>query len=544
MLTLAALFCFSAPLWTNHVQQFHGQNLFLEADSIVWLGIILSTGVLFDVIPSFYFKFIDSIAYFIKKHFKIFSVLYLLLLFTSLALVNQKILHSFMNSADEHSCYFLAECIRHGKFWAIPHPFSEFFDVVHVGNKAGKWFSVYPPGWPFFMAIGLQLNVLDLINPVLSIFSVVLFYKIGKKLFSFFPTILGILFASMTPFFLLNNASYFSHTTCLLFISIFLFSYLKWEETQKPSWAVLAAFAVGYGLGTRYLTMAAVVGPFLISHLMKLIQKREKWTKSHTCFMFVFLIMFLFNFYFNYVITGNPFNAPNHYYHGWERLGFNKSYTIITALIFILARFFYLINWIPSITLFFYLFSLLSKTNDSLNQKLFRFGFFYPVIGYMFYYSWGGNQYGPRYYFEGIFFLYIAAAERISFLWKNRPSTKKLIVGMVFASIICNTYLIQKQFTYFEQASRERKSLYALAEKSIKHPSVVFVRGFLGDKLVMSQEDAIRNNPSLNAKILYAADLKKENIKLIKYFPNREFYLGYYDRPHKLPKLEFYQNEQ
>ena len=58
---------------------------------------------------------------------------------------------------------------------------------------------------------------------------------------------------------------------------------------------------------------------------------------------------------------------------------------------------------------------------------------------------------------------------------------------------------------------------------------------------MMSREDAIRNSPWLNGKILYAHDLEQKNALLKSYFPDREFYLGYYDRTHKLPKLEPYQ---
>ncbi len=539
-----ALFCFSSPLWIQYTQVIGDQSLFLKADSLVWLGTTIAAGFLFArFFPSSWINFIDAISSFIKRNFKPIALIFLALLFISLMWVNKKILHSFMNSADEHSCYFLAECIRNGKFWAKPHSFPEFFEAVHIGNKNGKWFSVYPPGWPLLMAAALQLNILDWLNPILMIFSLILFYKIGEKIFSASSATLGLAIMSFTPFFLFNSASYFSHASCLLFIAIFLYSFLKWEETGNSAWAAVTAFSSGYGLGTRYLTMAAILAPFLGFVLLKLVRRQIKWNKSHTVFTVIFLAMWLVNFYYNFLITGNPFDAPNHFYHNWERLGFRKDYTPLTALIFVVNRFFYLMDWMPPAFLVIYLTSAFKKIQETIEQKLFRFGFFYVVIGYVFYYSWGGNQYGPRYYFEGIPFLFLILGDRI-IAWWNHSSVvvRKFILGVIIASITGNFYLLQKQTVYFERVSRERKSLYDLAETTIQKPSVVFVKGFLGDALVMGEEDAIRNRPKLNDKILYARDLGQKNVGLKQYYPDRDFYFGSYDRQHKLPKLESYRN--
>lgn len=546
LLILPALILILAPFWAHHFQTLADQNLFMTPDSLVILGAALLTGALLELfLPDHSCPSFQPTVAWIRNNFLWISVCFLSILFIGLVITNKYILKSFMNSADEHSCYFLAECIRHGKFWATPHPLSDFFEMVHVGNKNGKWFSVYPPGWPALMALGLKLHVLNYLNPVLATISLVLFHHVGKKLFGSLTSALGILFMSITPFFIFNSASYFSHTACLFMVAIFLFSYFKWNESQNKAWAALTALAVGYGLGTRYLTMASIAAPFLFYRLFRLVTRKQKWQGSDTVFIVIFLVMWFLNFYYNLTITGNPFDAPNHYHHSWERLGFKKDYTILTAVIFIVARFFYLIDWVPATFVVFYLIWLFQKSGAKIEQKLFSYGFFYSIIGYLFYYSWGGNQYGPRYYFEGIPFLFLAFSDELVRRWKaGSAGLRKFMLGTILVSLVGNAYLFQKQARLFERVSSQRKALYDLAERSIHKPSVVFVRGFLGDALVMSEEDAIRNPPQLQGKILYARDLKGRNKKLKQYYPDREFYLGSYDRGRKLPKLEPYENSE
>ena len=95
-----------------------------------------------------------------------------------------------------------------------------------------------------------------------------------------------------------------------------------------------------------------------------------------------------------------------------------------------------------------------------------------------------------------------------------------------------------KQTGYVEAYSRERKALYALAEETLKQPSIVFIHGFLGDRLVIAEEDAVRNSPRLDGRILYAHDLGQKNQVLMRAFPERKYYRGTFDRRTKQGVLE------
>lgn len=474
--------------------------------------------------------------------------------------MNQKVLHAFISSADEHSCYFLAECLRRGKLFVETPPLSEFFSVVHVGNKGGKWFSVYPPGWPLIWSFGLRCGISDWLNPAMSALSLVFFYFVAKKLFSRSAAGLGFALTALSPFFLFTGASYFSHGTCLLAISVFLWAFVEWQRTESETgrvvWAGIAAFAVGYGLMTRYLTMAAVAGPFLLYHFLHCLEHtgrssgttgvswvlgwRLKLRRSEWVFVSVVLAFMLLILWQNYQVSGTPLKAPNKYDKSWERLGFKRGhYTPVDGFFYLLARIFYLMDWFAPPIVGAYLFLIFRKPCGLREDKRSRFSLqtifsltpVFLALAYFLYYSWGGNQWGPRYWWEGMPFLAVAVADRLVRMWRERGvRVQKFILVFIAASFASSGILFAKHAEFTEEASRQRRALYDAAVKTTQGPAIVFIKGFLGDKLVMSEDDAVRNSPFLNGPILYAHDLGPRNGELKKYFPDRTFYRGTYDR--------------
>ena len=533
----------SAPLWKADQLTLFGHGLFIHTDTFVSFGLSLLFALLAQSwLPSKVLAGVDHFLKWVNSRMRFLDILFLTAVFLGLIVINKLILHSFLSSADEHSCYFLAECLRIKKLWVSTPPLSDFFNVVHVGNRDGKWFSVYPPGWPLIWAAGLSLRIADYLNPMMATTALVFFFLAAKKVWGDSAARIGILIAAFTPFFMFNSASYFSHPTCLLMVSIFLFAYVNYalakSEEKRLAWALLAAIAIGYGLMTRYLTMAAISAPFLFYEAGQRF-KLKAWRKSDGLFLLVLGVFIGLILYQNWAVTGNPFLAPNKYDKSWERLGFRKNYTLLDGSIFILSRFFYLADWCAPILIFLFFFALSLKRETNPLQRLFLWGFFYPVIAYFFYYSWGGGQYGPRYYYEGLLFMGLILGDGIVSWWKvGNIAVKKFMIGAILASLFSNGYLFYKQSEFFEAVSSQRKSLYELAEKTIENKAIVFIHGHLGKQLILTQEDAVRNHPLLNTKILYAHDLEARNMELMALYPEREYYRGSYNGEARRPVLQ------
>ncbi len=614
-----------APLWVRHIQQVGGHGIYATPDSLLFLGVTLLVSLLgcylipdgcvgrcptpvvgsrgLEIKPRglFWVKVLavvsnrtgTSSSYRIRTKALGFGVGLLAIVYV-LYLVNQHILHAFLSSADEHSCYFLAECLRKGKLYVETPPLADFFKVVHVGMKGGKWFSVYPPGWPLLWAVGLHFNIVEWLNPVMSALAVFFFYLSGKKLFGRGGAILGLILMCVSPFFIFTAASYFSHATCLLCISVFLYAFMRWREAyaggrDPVGWAALCAFAVGYGLMTRYLTMAAVAGPFLLYHYLTIFLewrgggrgarglpfsfkvprlRKSDWIVLGIIGLFMAVILWQ-----NYLVTGKPFKAPNKYDKSWERLGFRRDYTIIDASFYLVSRIFYLMDWFAPAIVGAYLFLLcnlrglkgsptsevnLAQAQNSrgfisgmqgrtsgvdsgrseMLRNLFRLTPVFIAFAYFFYYSWGGNQWGPRYLWEGLPFLCLAVADWMAHLWRERGiRVRKFLLVFVIASLASSAVLFVKHAEFTEEASRQRRALYDYSEQAIRGPAIVFMHGFIGDRLVMAEEDTVRNSPFLDGRILYAHDLGDRNKELMDAYPGRECFVGAYDRAGKEPRV-------
>ena len=542
LLPVSLLFV-SASLWKADRLTVFGRGLFIQTDAFIFLGLsLLFALIMQQYLPSNILTKLENLLNWVKSKRRILGILFLAAIFIGLIAVNKLILHSFLSSADEHSCYFLAECLRIKKLWVSPPPIPEFFNVVHVGNRDGKWFSVYPPGWPLIWAAGLSLNVADYMNPFMVTLSLVFFFLAGKKVWGNSAAIIGIFLASISPFFIFTSASYFSHPTCLLMVSLFLFAYVNYtlakSEKERSCWAILIATAIGYGLMTRYLTMAAIATPFLVYEAKQRI-KTKALRKGDILFLLILGIFIGLVLYQNWAVTGKPFLAPNKYDKRWERLGFRKNYTPFDGFIFIISRFFYLSGWFPPVLILLFFMALFLKRKLNPLKRLFLLGFFYPVVAYFFYYSWGGGQYGPRYYYEGFLFMGLILGDGIVHWWKTGDrAVKKFIVGAIIASLASSGYLFYKQSEYFSEVSSQRKSLYELAEKTIENKAVVFIHGNLGKRLIITEEDAVRNHPLLNTKIIYAHDLGNRNKELMALYPERKYYQGSYDTEAERPILQ------
>lgn len=495
----------------------------------------LILGLLF---PNRLYSIVRQLARAVTEHSRWVLAGLALSLFFLLIVINRASLQSFMNSGDEFSCFFLAECLLSGKLWAPVHPLKEFFTVVHIGDIGGKWFSVYPPGWPLLWAPWIRGGLKDFANPFYATLAFYLYFKIGEIVYSKKTAILAAILLILSPFFLLNGASYYSHPSCMLLLAGFLYASLRWKESKNPFWACAGGMCFGLALATRYLTAVAFGIPILAGLFWIARHERENRWRSALAFGIPAALITGLLLFTHFLITGNPFDFPNHYLHSHERLGFIAGYTPATALSYLWQRFQYLIEWTPPLFILFLILGLLSKKKSSWDLILRMSAMSLPAA-YLFYYSWGGNQFGPRYYFEALPMMALVAAQSLVTIGETNVSPKsRLTLGVILSIALFSLPQIHKYFIYYRQVSLERSSLYHLVEKQTEKPALVFLKGFLGNQLVLAPEDTVRNDPFFRRPVVFAKDLGPENAKLLSYFPQFHYYRAYYDRNLDQPFLE------
>ena len=71
----------------------------------------------------------------------------------------------------------------------------------------------------------------------------------------------------------------------------------------------------------------------------------------------------------------------------FDGIGLELGYTPITALNYVIARLFYLMDWFAPMIVVLFMVSLFSKKEDSSLQRLFRYGLLYIAGAYFFYFS-------------------------------------------------------------------------------------------------------------------------------------------------------------
>jgi hypothetical protein len=155
---------------------------------------------------------------------------------------------------DGFSYYFQAKIFAEGKLFETAPPLPEFFRFDWVAIHDGRWFSIFPPGWPLLLAAGIKAGVPALVNPVLGAICVIVIWRLGTALFGPRTGLLSALFCCLSPFFLFMSSEFMSHTAALLFTSMATLAYVSARSAKGG----LGGYAVsGAAAGLAFLIRPA-----------------------------------------------------------------------------------------------------------------------------------------------------------------------------------------------------------------------------------------------------------------------------------------------
>lgn len=429
-------------------------------------------------------------------------------------------LEQFPNSADEYAYIFQAEMFSKGKLWYKAHDLADFFQFNHIAQKDGIWISRFPPGWPILLSLGYLLNVpLFAVNLVLGGVVLLVFYNFVKFIYNQRIAVWSLLTLTFTSFFIFNSASYFSHVSSLLEGLLFVyFFYLYLRKDNKIAYALLAGLFLGLMVINRYFTAALLCLPFVIYGIIE-----YKWQILRLLFWIGIgcLPSLAFLLWYNYVITGNPLLPVTMWAYHNEALGFINGHTPLRSVDYFFRRALMFIYWCSPALLILYVVFAIRKITDKVER--YKHPEDYVIVflaaGYCFYYQLGGNQYGPRFYFEA--FPFIALFVVIRVLQSNlRWATALLITGLIF-SLLKMPFIANRE----HQVILERKDLYAQVQRMKIHNAVVFISSNTSIVRPMSIADLTRNDEQYKNDVLYAIDLQYKNKYLVDRYKNRNFYL-------------------
>ena len=147
----------------------------------------------------------------------------------------------------------------------------------------------------------------------------------------------------------------------------------------------------------------------------------------------------------------------------------------------------------------------------------------------------GGNQYGPRYYFEGFPFLVLTLVSALVPLLKDgtRPQRAAFAWSLVMAhGATCVAAAAIIGFC-MRMAVDQRMDLYDRVETAGLHDAVVVIHSGTGVFAPMEPGDLTRNGISLDGPVIYALDIPDRLKQLQRLMPERKIYV--YERQPSSP---------
>lgn len=434
-------------------------------------------------------------------------------------LVARYVLQGFPNSADEYVYLHQAETLSSGKLVQEAHPLRSFFHFNHLAHKEGLTVGRFPPGWPLLLSLPFLLNIPAWwLNPLLSVLTLWLFYKFARHFYGHRVAMWSLISLALTGFFIFNGASYFSHVSCLLFTVAFVYCTRLYQEKKLARYALLAGVSLGMVVIIRYLTAVLIFLPFLLALLYEL-----RWRAARPLAMMGLGALPLVGFllWYNFQITGNPLLPVTVWVDPAETLGFVKGHTPLKGMEHLVRRALLFLYWSSPALLVLYLIFLVRKITRKHQRLLHPEDYFLILLfaGYFFYHHPGGNQYGPRFLFEGYPFAVAFVVQQVLSCRAKWPVALWL-AGIVYA-VVKLPYISERE----HRVVTERTDLYRQVQEADLSQAVVFIATHTGIIRPMPPGDLTRNGMDYQREVIYARDLGEKNVELMDFYPDRRFYV-------------------
>jgi hypothetical protein len=445
------------------------------------------------------------------------------------------ILSDFPNSSDENSYLTQGRIFASGRLWVPAPPHPEFFRArsMILDTEEGRFFAKAFPGWALLLSFGVRIGAPWIVNPLLSALTLILAGWIGRKLLGEAgePALMGMIL--VTPFFLLNAASYFNHPATLFCATFFLAAVVKVEEEGSALWAGAAGTAAAAALSMRPAAAAALFLPF-VAWMVTRWARRGRWGRVAALLLPAGIVLAALAAY-NRALYGSPFRSGYGAYDPSDiRIGLDADHLSVTA--WWLLK---LILWtVPGSMAGIYFLckgrSLRAWFQEEPILALSAGSLLLLAAGCLLLQNKGSNEYGPRYYYDGFIFLALLMAAG----WKRgvdllavrmtRPGAVRaagLVLGCGLLLAVFGS--VPLLLAHYRDKVAHNRDLYMAVEQTGLRSALVFLQTGSGR---MPPGDLLRNPLDFRTGIVYARDLGEEaNRALSALYPGRPVLVYAYD---------------
>ena len=223
--------------------------------------------------------------------------------FTICGFISWHVFDGVPGFVDSCAYMFQARLFAHGMLYAPPPIEPVFFEDMHT-ILSDKWYTVYPPGYPAILALGVLFGISSLVNPLLAALTIVCIYLIAKELYGDSIAKLSAVLACASSFLLFMSSEFASHTSTLFFVTLAFLSFVWMVKKKRPLLsAIVCGICIGIALLCRPYTTVLICIPLGIAAIVVC----KELSLRHILIGFIPIIVGGLAFLsYNYATTGDP----------------------------------------------------------------------------------------------------------------------------------------------------------------------------------------------------------------------------------------------
>ena len=409
---------------------------------------------------------------------------------------------------DEFMYLYQARYLANGSITVTAPTVPEAFSFYMIPYKSHTWYSIFPPGWPAVLALGVLFGVPWLVNPVLAGLNVLLAYILFQEIFDRSIARIALLLLCVSPWFIFMAMNFMSHTftlTCVLAASVAI---ARAGRTGKVRWGWVAGISIGMVSLIRPLDGLIAAG--LLGLWSLGVGGRRLKTTSILAFVAGSIAVGAIILPYNKQITGHPTTFPlTDYYENYfgpkaNALGFGPERglgwaidpfpghspmdALVNANLNIFSINIELFGWsIGSLIIIAFLFFLKNKRK---NDYLMLIIIIFIAATYSLYWFSGGPDFGARYWYLMIIPLIGLTVRGIQMLQeKVEPgstsstfnSTRVIVVVLFLSLMSIINFFPWRAIDKYHHYRGSRPDILKLSKEFNFGKSLVLIRGNSSD---------------------------------------------------------------
>ncbi len=470
---------------------------------------------------------------------RIWATLCCLAGFVAAGLVASLVFERVPHLEDEVAYLFQAQVFAAGRLYVDAPVHTNCFFAPFVLDYQGRRFGKYPPGWPALLAIGVRMGAGWWVNAACLALIAALTFRLGREARDPATGAVAAWLTVTSPFLLLLAGSLMSHTSCLLFVTAYLwFFYRACHGGGGYRWPLAAGMSLGMAFVIRPFTTVAVAFPAAVwlAAMVCRVPSRRRGVRNAWWMLLGFVPFALFVPLFNKIWTGDPFLSPYVLFWPYDRLGFgpghgplpegNSLWAGLGSAVLSVGRLATHLHGWPALSLTFALALFLFKPRHP--WDLFLAGVAVSlVLAYVLYWT-NGSVFGPRYAHECSSALILLSAAGIVRVWRWARERKK---QRQFGLLLTTLTLVSLGW-YMPWQFRRYHGLYGITAR----PGEVLRAAELHNALVIVRDQGewkkyavafAMNSPTLDGDVVYASECPSHVDELLARYRGRRVY--YFD---------------